>query len=83
MLVLSEGVVKEFDPLTSGDPPLAIAYQSMAAPPGGVAVKVTVPGPHLGVLLAVGTAGTLFMVAVTAVLEGDIPPQFKFLACAK
>ena len=52
----------------------------MVAPPGLVADIVIAPGPHLEPLTgAVGAAGTVFIVAVTAVLVADIQPVVVFL----
>ena len=81
--MLIDCVVKELFPVANGLPPLAAAYQSIVSPPEGIAEMVTVPGPHLAALVPVGAAGVLLIVAVTAVLEGDMPPQLIFLACAK
>ncbi len=78
-----EEVVKLLFPDKRAVPPVAAAYQSVIPPPGGVAEIVTVPGPHLEAEVPEGAAGMVLMVAVTAVLVGEIPPQLMFLACAK
>jgi hypothetical protein len=43
---------------------------------------VTVPVPHLELLPAVGAAGAVLTVAVTAVLVAEIHPVVVFLASA-
>ena len=63
-------------------PPVDASYQSIVLPATVVALIVTVPVPHLGTLTAVGTAGTAFTVAVTAVRVADIQPVVVFLAWA-
>jgi hypothetical protein len=69
------GVVKLKVPVppASGDPPVAAAYQSMVSPVPTVAVKITVPVPHLvkGPAPAVGAAGAEVTVAVMAVLVAE------------
>ena len=55
------GVVKLVTPLPPArtDPPVAVPYQSMVSPVPTVAVRGSVPGPHLvkGPAPAVGTFG--------------------------
>ena len=59
------GVVNEVLPEESAVPPEAAAYQSIVSPVPGVAVKVTVPVPHLDTLaVADGRAGNGFSVIV-------------------
>ena len=69
------GVVNEVTPVPpeSGLPPLAALYQSMVSPVPAVAVRVTVPGPHLvkGPAPAVGDAGSGVTVAAIAVLVAE------------
>jgi hypothetical protein len=44
-------------PDNKAEPPLAAAYQSIVSPEPGVALIVTVPVPHLELLVTVGEAG--------------------------
>jgi hypothetical protein len=71
-------------PPVRGDPPVAAAYQSMVSPVLTIAVRVTVPVPHLakGPGPAVGAGGTAMTVAVTAVLAVETKLVVVFLACA-
>ena len=65
-------------------PPEAAAYQSMVSPAPAEAESVTVPVPHLAPPTgAVGSAGTAFIVAVTAVRVVELQPVAVFLASAK
>jgi hypothetical protein len=81
------GVVKLAVPVppASGDPPVAAAYQSMVSPPETVAVRTTVPGPHLsnGPAPTAGAAGTKLTVAVTGVLVADTQFVVVFFVSAK
>ena len=63
-------------------PPEATLNQATVAPAGAVADKVTVPAPHLETLLAVGTTGMAFTVAITATLVADTHPVVVFRRCA-
>ena len=76
------GVVKLVDPLNSNVPPVDASYQSTVVPATLDADIVTVPGPHLELLVPVGAAGTVFTVAATGVLVADIQPVVVFLVCA-
>ena len=80
------GVVKLVTPVppASGDPPVAAAYQSIVSPVPTVAVKTTVPVPHLakGPAPATGTAGAALIVAVTVALVGDTQLPTVVLASA-
>jgi hypothetical protein len=71
-------------PPVSGDPPVAAAYQSTVSPPLTLALKTTVPVPHLvnGPAPATGAVGTGLIVAVTAVLPVDTQFVAVFLASA-
>ena len=46
---------------------------------GSVAVSITVPVPHLDVLVTAGADGLLLIVTVTRFLAADIHPVVKFL----
>ena len=63
-------------------PPLDTLNQATVAPVGAVALKTTVPVPHLETSLAVATSGTAFTVAITATLVADTHPVVVFLLCA-
>ena len=63
-------------------PPLDTLNHATVAPVGGVALKTTLPVPHLETSLAVATSGTAFTVAITAVLVVDKHPVVVFLLCA-
>jgi hypothetical protein len=76
------GVVKLADPLNSNAPPVDASYQSTVVPAALDADIVTVPVPHLELLVPVGAAGTVFTVATTGVLVADIQPVVVFLVCA-
>ena len=69
------GVVNEVTPVppVSGVPPVAALYQSIVSPVPTVAVRVTVPVPHLvkGPVPATGAAGAAVTVAVMAVLVAE------------
>ena len=64
------GVVKLL-PLANNVPPVDASYHLMVPVPD--ADKLTVPVPHLAALVPVGADGTVFIVAVTAVLV-DVQP---------
>jgi hypothetical protein len=65
------------------DPSDAAVYQSMVQLPGAVALNVTVPDPQRELLLGlVGTSGTAFTVANTAVRAADTQPVATIRACA-
>jgi hypothetical protein len=83
VVALIDGLVKLVFPESNADPPVGAAYQSIVEPPGGVAVTVTVPVPHLDELPAVGAVGDEFTVAVTERRPADIHPVVVFLAWAK
>ena len=51
----------------------------MVSPAPGVAEIVTVPVPHLDAPVPAGATGTVFTVAITAVLVADIHPLVVFL----
>ena len=76
------GVVKLVDPLNSNVPPVDASYQSTVVPATLDADIVTVPVPHLELLVPIGAAGTVFTVAATGVLVADIQPVVVFLVCA-
>ena len=82
VLLLSDGVVYEVDPLTSNVPPVGALYQSIVSPVPAVADKITVPAPHLEAPVPVGESGIAFTVAVTGVLVNERQPDIIFLACA-
>jgi len=75
-------VVKLFELACNNVPPDAASYQSMVSPTPGVAEIATVPVPHLKPPVPVGTAGTAFTVAITAVLVADVHPVVASLVCA-
>ena len=76
------GVVK-LAPVPNNVPADAASYQSMVVPAALVADIVTVPVPHLEPFTgAVAAAGTVFIVAVTAVLVAEIQPVVVFLVWA-
>ena len=66
------GVVKLSVPVPPARtvPPVAAAYQSIVSPVPTVAVRLTVPGPHLakGPVPATGAVGAALTVAVMGVL---------------
>ena len=77
------GVVKLATPVppVKGLPPVAALYQSMVSPVPTVAVRVTVPVPHLvkGPAPATGAAGLAVTAAVMAVLVAETqPPAVDF-----
>jgi hypothetical protein len=53
-------------PVRKDVPPEALAYQSITAPEGGVALMVTVPASQRAWPTPTGLAGTELTVAVTA-----------------
>jgi hypothetical protein len=64
-------------------PPVDASYQSIVVPAVLDADRVTVPAPHLEAATGfVAFAGTLFTVAVTAILAADRQPVVVFRACA-
>jgi len=63
-------------------PPVDAAYQSMVSPVPGVDEILTVPVPQREPAVPVGDDGTVFTVAVTAVLDADKQPVVEFLASA-
>ena len=73
------GVLIVVYPFAKAVPPVGIRYQSTVDPDGGVAVKITVPGPHREVLVAIGAVGIVFIVTVTIVLDADTHPVEVFL----
>jgi hypothetical protein len=78
------GVVKLKVPVppASGDPPVAAAYQSIVSLLPTVAVRTTVPVPHLvnGPTPAVGAAGIAVTIAVIAVLVAETQPPVVVFA---
>ena len=66
------GVVKLL-PDPNNVPPVEASYHLIVPVPD--ADKLTVPVPHLAPSVPVGTDGTVFIVAVTAVLVADIQPD--------
>ena len=50
---------------------------------GSVAVRVTVPAPHLEALVTAGANGLLLIVTVTGFLAADLQPVVKFLCEAQ
>ncbi len=64
------GVVKEM-PVPSEAPPVAAAYQLMV-PAEAVAPRVTVPDPQTAPGVVPVIVGTVFTVAVTAVLDAVV-----------
>ena len=60
-------------PLLNNVPAVDAVYHLIVPVP--VADKLTVPVPHLAALVPVGADGTVFIVAVTAVLVADIQPE--------
>ena len=84
-MVEIDGVVNEVTPVpfVNTAPPDEAAYQSMVELAAAVADSVTVPEEHTEPFTAlVGAAGTVLIVAVTAVLLDEIQPVVVFLACA-
>ena len=59
-------------------PPVAAAYQSIVSPEPGVAVKVSVPFPHLLTPEPVGTEGKLFTVNVSVIVFTALHPVPAF-----
>ena len=70
------GVIKLVDPLNNNVPPVDASYHLMVPVPD--ADNPTVPAPHLAALVPVGADGTVFIVAVTAVLVADTQPVTSF-----
>ena len=66
------GVVKLL-PDPNNVPPVEALYHLIVPVPD--ADKLTVPVPHLTPSVPVGTDGTAFTVAVTAVLVADVQPE--------
>ncbi len=58
----------------SGLPKVAVLYQAIEVPAGGVAVSKATPGPHLETPIPDGAAGNGFTVAITAVLAEETHP---------
>ena len=58
----------------------ATLNHATVAPVGGVAVRVTVPDPHLVTPGAVGAAGAVLIVAVTAVRVAETQPEVVIFA---
>jgi hypothetical protein len=81
VLVLIDGVVYVLFPLNKAVPPVAVLYQSIAAPLE-VALRVTVPAPHRDPAVTVGLAGTVFTVASTGVRATDTQPVAAIRAWA-
>ena len=77
-----EGLVNEVLLLNKAAPPETAAYQSMVSPAPGVAVRVTVPVPHLAAPEPDGVFGTTLTVAITDVLVAALQPVVVFLDCA-
>jgi hypothetical protein len=73
------GVVKEV-PLPTCVVSAASLYHFIVPVP--LAVKVTVPFPHLDPPVPVGALGIAFTVAVTESLVAETQPVVVFLACA-
>ena len=71
--------MNEVDELCNAAPPEEAAYQSMVSTAPGVAEMVTVPVPHLDAPAPAGATGTVFTVAITAILVADIHPLVVFL----
>jgi hypothetical protein len=67
-----EGVVKEV-PVPSDNPPLDAAYQ-LIVPAEAVAPKATVPVPQLEPSVVPVIVGTVFIVALTDVLDAVVQP---------
>ena len=61
-------------------PPEATLNQATVAPAGGVAVSTTVPVPHLVTPGAVGAAGAVVRVALTAVRVAETQPEAVIFA---
>ena len=66
----------------NAEPPEEAAYQSIVSPALGVAEIFTVPVPHLEPFVPLGAEGTVFIVAITAVLVAEIQLEVVFLASA-
>ena len=66
-------------------PPELSEYQAKvpAGLVGSVAVRVTVPAPHLEALVTTGADGLLLIVTVTRFLAAEIHPVVKFLCEAQ
>ena len=62
-------------------PPVATAYQLIVAPDVAVALRVTVPGPHLVAGVVPVMVGIGLMVATTAVRTAELQPAEE-TACA-
>jgi hypothetical protein len=74
--------VVKLAPDANKEPPVGFAYQSIVVPVPSTAEMVTVPVPHLEPSVPVGAGGTVFIVAVTAVLVTEIQPVVVFLVSA-
>lgn len=68
------GTYNEF-PVTIGEPPETLLYQSVVLPAVTVPRIYTGPEPHLLPFTAVGGAGIVFIPAITGVLEVEMQPQ--------
>ena len=64
---MRDGVTK-LVPVPAAAPPLETVYHFSVPPTHPDADKLTVPGPHLGTLVAVGAIGKLFVVTAIKVL---------------
>ena len=69
------------EPPVNAVPPLETEYQSIVIPVEKLAVKVTVPVPHLVTLFATGVAGSGFIFALSDFRETEIQPVVVFLDC--
>ena len=67
-----DGVVK-LVPVCKDEPPVELLYQ-LIVPPLALAPKATVPASHLDNGVVPVTAGVLFTVATTAVLDDEVHP---------
>ena len=78
------GVVKDVtpNPPSKGEPPVETEYQSIVKPVPAVAEITTVPVPQLEPAVPAGKVGTVFTVAVTAVLVTETQPVVVFLDSA-
>ena len=62
-------------PVPSEEPPVAAAYQ-LIVPALALAPNATVPAPHMELGVVLEMVGTVFTVAVTAVLDPVVQPLF-------
>jgi len=76
VVALRLGVVYEVAVLNDV-PPEETLYQATLPPDGAVAVRVTVPVPHLAAPLAEGAEGFGFMVATTFLLAAERHPVVR------